>query len=80
MQNKQHSGDVLYKCRKCGSIDDSLHVPNLHLFLLACTRPIGTLISKREGRGTVSLYGMRYKDGCMGITDLIGGNLDEESH
>jgi len=72
---RREDGDFLYKCRRCGEIDDSTHSPCLVTDLIFLT-----LDNTTHSKGIpVHMLGIHNcKDGHVGISDLIGGKLAEE--
>jgi len=77
MSNITKPGFIEYKCRRCGEIDRSTHVPGLLTVLLGVMNDYN--IIPKEWFGTpVTQTGIHHcKDGGAGVTDLIGGVPDE---
>ena len=69
-------GNLIYKCRNCNWLEDSIHVPDLvgALYYLKTNMPL----PKEWYGGSVNMYDVhRCKNGELGICDLIGGHEDE---
>ena len=75
MNRTEKGGELLYKCRQCGCIDNSLHVPN-----------IMRTLHDIEIFGVTQNNGIKAKmtsthicdRGFWGISDLIGAEENKE--
>jgi uncharacterized Zn finger protein len=70
----KEGGTLTYRCRACGKVYDSCHVPDVHRALSDITR---------DGRSDPEwlmfrslVYVHTCADGEYGIADLIGGKCD----
>lgn len=66
-------GFLVYKCRMCGGLDKSTHVPDGASAALAIV--VGIKSIQNWGHSMVQTH--RCKDGNIGVTDFIGVELDE---
>jgi hypothetical protein len=65
-------GTLLYKCRRCGDIDRSLHSPNITMSVIIAMARI-----KDPTREPVKEWITHIcPDGSLGVCDLIGAELD----
>jgi len=70
-------GLLEYKCRRCGEINSSLHTPNV-IHTLICVSS-GYDLPKEWFGIPVSKHDIHHcKDGGLGVSDLIGGKIDDE--
>jgi len=72
---KQKSGNLIYKCRRCGGLDRSIGVPNLmedltHIVLFDNPRS--------EGIKPHKIMTHSCEDGNLGVMDLQGGEYDKK--
>jgi hypothetical protein len=68
-------GRLLYRCRACGTLDRSVHVPDLvrALALLALGKPL----PRSWGVVPHALHDLHVcSGGSLGVADLIGGDPD----
>lgn len=72
-------GTLQYKCRKCGEIDESYHVPRLLLTLIRIRIGLPGSDDKTDllGSALTDTAIHTCKKGHIGIADLIGGYEDE---
>ncbi len=67
-------GHLLYKCRKCGNVQEGFHVPDVRTALISIAhtgeygRELGTFIAY-----PTELHDCPRDRGGWGIADLIGG-------
>jgi len=67
-------GSLLYKCRKCGAINKNTHVP---CCLIALSKINVNGITPREWGMQMGITDIHAcGDGNLGISDLIGAELD----
>lgn len=74
-KKKLGSGNILYKCRRCGEIIDSMHSPRLMEDIVAFIIT-GNQISPGNPIGDPITH--HCKDDNLGIADMIGGQFDED--
>ncbi len=68
-------GKIVYKCRRCGCLENSTHVPNVDKAVILIAK--GIEMPKEWGPlspGMTSIHAC--KDGNIGVSDLIGGITD----
>jgi len=70
-------GILFYKCRRCNGISDSLHTPNVLQTLIFTMNDID-LPEQWAGIPVDKTDIHNCEDGGIGISDLIGGKIDEE--
>jgi hypothetical protein len=69
-------GLIVYKCRRCGKENKSLHVPDATLALITLIH--GWEFPKEWGCMIPALFDICHcDDGNMGVSDLIGVDLDK---
>ena len=72
-------GVIEYKCRRCGEVESSLHSPDVVETLAFL---VSTGKCKLPPHRTGAVAGMHGTHSCtdfgMGVTDLIGGKMDDE--
>lgn len=74
------TGKLLYKCRKCGKIDDSLTTCFEYAEECLC-KMIATGMADVKTNNGYSISAVNWhkcKDGGIGITDIIGVGLSDE--
>ncbi len=72
-------GVLLYKCRNCGGIDESLHVPSVTLALVEL-EGCGNLERLWPNTFVVRDKGLHCcSNGTTGVSDLIGGRKELEA-
>lgn len=68
-------GIIIYKCRRCGDLEKSTHVPNVDKAVILTVNGIGT--PKDWGPLSPKMISVHScKDGNIGVSDLIGGITD----
>ena len=64
-------GCLVYKCRMCGGLDKTLHIPDINAVV---NIQIGISLPKEWGCFSPQMTGVHScEDGGIGITDLVGG-------
>ena len=78
MSDLSCGGTLLYKCRHCGEIDGTTHTPQAMATIIWLLRD--TPLPQEWGGMPVNKTDLHYcNDGQIGVCDLIGAKLDEES-
>ena len=70
-----NGGSLKYKCRRCGEIGGSVHVPNYLLALSSINTNGRTPREWGMQMGITDIHACG--DGNLGISDLIGAELDK---
>jgi len=70
-------GTLEYKCRRCGEMDASTHVPDI-LHAIVCLAGDLKLPNVWFGSPVGKLGIHNCKDGGLGVSNLIGGIEDEK--
>lgn len=70
---KKRGGLLVYKCRRCGELNKSMHSPEVDTTVIAALAgiscPPNSFVIEPTSTHTC-------KDGSIGVTDLIGGEFD----
>lgn len=70
-------GPLVYKCRMCGGLDESLHAPDVMAALVFIGVRGETPREWGIVAGRTSLH--HCADGSLGVSDIIGGRPDPEA-
>lgn len=68
-------GTIIYKCRRCGDLEKSTHVPNIDKAVILMIK--GIEMPKDWGPLSPKMISIHScADGNIGVCDLIGGERD----
>jgi hypothetical protein len=70
-------GLIEYKCRRCGKIDTSIHVPSVLQVLISVMNDY-ELPKKWFGVPVTKTNIHHCENGGAGVSDLIGGTIDND--
>jgi hypothetical protein len=74
---KETGGVIIHKCRRCGGLDKSLHVPDVLAALCCVTSGIPT--PWKPSAMNPKMVGVHHcADGNHGVSDMIGGEIDKK--
>lgn len=68
-------GVLVYKCRRCGEIEKSIHVPDVNMAVILIV--LGSDMPKDWGHLSPKMTSIHNcRDGDIGICDFVGGEKD----